>query len=153
MELIFFPFRSFFRSGGLVSTFFLLYPILGVPHFFSCPWSWILFLSVVSFVLGPCVDIFFSFSCSWGVAFFFVFGVEFFFPLNVHFAFSISPSLTWISRPKSILMILGRFFDRVDPDSKPCHDRMHWPQAPNIYMLYSHNTTIQIYGSVKCSYA
>ena len=94
-SFLFFSFNLLRVFGVDFSFFFFFFPFL--PSFW-----------------GPCVDIFFSFSCAWGAAFFLCLWSWVFFLLNVHFAFSLSPSLTWTSRPKFIPMILGRFFNRVE---------------------------------------
>ena len=83
---------TFFVLGALCRTFFLL-------HSGACLCCWI-FFSVVSFVLGPCVDIFFVlfFFSALGVPHFFFLSLELsffffvFFFFNVHFAFSLSLS-------------------------------------------------------------
>ena len=85
------------RSGSLCRTIFSSFLGLSVLLYFF-------FLSVVCFVLGPCVDILFStlgvphfFSCPWSWVFFF----------NVPFTFTLS--LTWTIVQNWFLWVLVRF--------------------------------------------
>ena len=98
-----------FVLGALHWHFF--FPAPEVPHFFLSLELSFFFLSIISFSLGPCVNILLAF------------GVEFFSFFHRFLRFlSLLPSPGLVVQ-NWFLIVLGHFLDRVDPDSKPCDDR------------------------------